>query len=76
MAKYELSSITSVEAKKLSSDDDKDSSHQNQKKESSYTPQEKVLLLLTFTGVFFVNACVSLPAPFLPKIVSFNKITS
>ena len=41
-------------------------------KRTSYTRQQKIVLFITLLGQFFVNACVSLPAPFLPKIVSIK----
>ena len=38
-------------------------------KKTSYARQQKIVLFITLLGQFFVNACVSLPAPFLPKLV-------
>lgn len=53
--------------------EDTESSYpEHEKKSSSYTRKEYILIIVTFTGQFFVNACVSLPAPFLPQIVSLN----
>lgn len=70
--------IISEEDRKHSNEDEDEegSYHQiEKKKKSPYTRKEYILIIVTFTGQFFVNACVSLPAPFLPEIVSLNKIS-
>jgi len=50
----------------------KDNEDKKTKKNNSYTRKQKIILISAFIGQFFSNACASLPAPFLPKLVSYS----
>ncbi|KAF6026270.1 hypothetical protein EB796_015424 [Bugula neritina] len=49
---------------------DNKSKNNEEETDASYTKQQKFILLSTSIGNFFSFSCASLPAPFLPQLLS------
>lgn len=73
-----VSSTTAVEDSTSDIDDKTATSHSQPDLETrtdnsntGYTKRQYIILISTLIGQFFTNGVASLPAPFLPKLVSY-----